>query len=852
MIDLHDFLTATDGRLCGPIAARRFADFCYDSRIAAPGQLFVAVVTETGDGHDYVLEACRAGATGVVCERLTTAVEQVRDAVTCVLVENTQQALLDYARYILRERSVEVIGVTGSVGKTSTKEAIAAVLGTTRSVFRNHANYNGRFGLPIALGKLERGQRLAVLEMALDGFDEVRDLAEITRPQVGVVTHVGHNHLQFLGTLENIAREKGRLVEALPRDGVAVLNHDNHYTRAMAQRTRARVLTYGLDAHADLYASDVTLSSQGTRLRLHWGEETVSLCIPFLGRHHVSTALAAAAVGRVYGLAWEDIIRGLAKAERLPGRTRLLEGIRGSRLLDDSYNASPASALAALETLDELAAQQGSRRLVVLGDMDQLGEYAQQAHLVVGRQCARLADLLVTQGELAHTAAQEAIRAGMPPGRVQVTYSTEDAVQFLRETVQSGDLVLLKGSALARLERVTRELLAHPELASDLLPRQSRGWQQVRLERPGRPTWVEIDLRAIAHNVRQIVDLVGPDDDDLAVVKADGYGHGAIKVARTALNNGVSWLGVACLGEALALRRVGIDAPILILGYTPAWQAREVLLNDVTATVFSEEVARALSRAAVDLGRSARVHVKVDTGMGRLGLLPKEVVAFVESIANLPCLEVEGIFTHMSSADEADLDYTRWQLERFDAVLAQLAARGILPPHVHAANSACILRVPSSHYSMVRLGIAMYGQNPSAEAPLPSSFRPALSFKCQVAQVRDLPAGSCISYGRTYRTCQPSRIAVIPVGYADGFRRAPRTWGTVLVRGQRAPIVGRVCMDQTMIDVTHISNVRQGDTVVLIGRQGDERITVDDVARRLGTINYEVVSELLARVPRMV
>jgi alanine racemase len=393
--------------------------------------------------------------------------------------------------------------------------------------------------------------------------------------------------------------------------------------------------------------------------------------------------------------------------------------------------------------------------------------------------------------------------------------------------------------------------LADPGDAPRFLVRQTAGWSKVRLLRPGRPTWLEVDLEAIAHNVRRIVGLVGPGVRVLAVLKADAYGHGAARVARTALNNGASYLGVASINEGAALRRVDITAPILVLGYTPAWQARDLVLHDLSATVFNLDVARVLSRAARELNREVRVHVKVDSGMGRLGLLPEEVPAFVAELRSLPGLILEGIFTHLSTAD-SDQEYARWQLSRFQQVLEAVARAGIHFPLVHAANSAAILALPESHLAMVRLGIAMYGLQPSAEVPLPPDFRPALSFKTQVAQVKTLPPGSFVGYGKGYRTADETRLAVLPVGYADGFRRAPSHWGEVLIRGRRTPIVGRVSMDQTTVDVSHIPGVRQGDEVVLIGEQGEERITAEEVAARLGTINYEVVSEILARVPRVV
>ena len=384
--------------------------------------------------------------------------------------------------------------------------------------------------------------------------------------------------------------------------------------------------------------------------------------------------------------------------------------------------------------------------------------------------------------------------------------------------------------------------------------RQSPGWLQVRPFIQDRPTWVEIDLDAVAGNVRQAQQIVGAQVGLCAVLKADGYGHGAVSVARTALNNGAAMLAVACLAEAITLRRAAIEAPILVLGYTPAWQARETVRYDVTAAVYDLDVTRALSQAAADMNRPASVHIKVDTGMARLGLLPGEVLAFVQQVLALPGLRIEGIFTHFSVADSADPEHvahTEAQVAAFEAVLAELDAAGIRPPVVHTSNSAAMLSRPAAHFSMVRLGIALYGLAPSAAVPLPAAFRPALRWKTQVAQVKVLPAGSPVSYGNTYRTERETTLAVVPVGYADGFRRAPFHWGYVLLRGCHAPIIGHVTMDQTMLDVTDIPGVRQGDEVVLIGRQGDEEITVEQVAERLGTISYEVVSEILARVPRI-
>jgi alanine racemase len=336
------------------------------------------------------------------------------------------------------------------------------------------------------------------------------------------------------------------------------------------------------------------------------------------------------------------------------------------------------------------------------------------------------------------------------------------------------------------------------------------------------------------------------------VLKADGYGHGAVKVARTAINNGADWCGVASLSEALALRNAGIEAPILILGFTPGWHAREALLRDVSLTVYDLDVARAYARAAQELKRTARVHVEVDTGMSRLGVLPAAAPSFIRAVAALNAICVEGIFTHFSSAD-SDEGYTQLQLARFRDVLSAIGGLPTLR-YVHAANSAGALAYPEARFNMVRIGLAMYGLNPFHPAPLRPAglrLRPAMTWRTTIAQVKTLPAGTPVSYGGRFVCPRETTIAVIPVGYADGFRRAPCTFGEVLVRGQRAPIVGAVCMDQSMIDVSHIPNVRIGDEVVIIGQQGSEQISAEAVAARLGTISYEVISAILPRVPRV-
>lgn len=371
-------------------------------------------------------------------------------------------------------------------------------------------------------------------------------------------------------------------------------------------------------------------------------------------------------------------------------------------------------------------------------------------------------------------------------------------------------------------------------------------------EQPARPAWAEVDLGAIAHNVKELIRVKDSRAKFMAVVKANGYGHGAVPVARTALAAGAEWLGVAILTEALELRRAGLDGPLLVLGFTPPEQSDLVVANDVSQAVYTIDGARALSEAAARAGRPARVHLKVDTGMGRLGVTPDDAgLAAARIIAGLPGLILEGVFTHFATADATDKGYAREQFARFTAFLARLQAARFDFGLRHAANSAALIELPETHLDLVRAGIAVYGLYPSDEVERRVDLRPAMSLKVRVAHVKEVPAGTGVSYGRTFVTGRPSVVATLPIGYADGYPRSLSSRGVVLVRGRRAPIIGRVCMDQCMADVTGIPGVAAGDEVVLMGRQNGAAVTADDLARLEGTINYEVVCDVTARVPRV-
>jgi UDP-N-acetylmuramoyl-tripeptide--D-alanyl-D-alanine ligase len=469
-----------------------------DSRDMGQGDLFIACQGQTTDGHHFVGDALRRGAKAVICEsqgeeqaraagatlidcRRTAADHPSRlwagaatnalaGAALVYLVDDSVTALQQVGGFHRLHRShpnLSVIGITGSVGKTSTKELTAAVIGRRFPTLHNKGNLNSEQGLPLTLLELSTEHERAVLEMGMYALGEIQTMCELARPRVGVITNVGPVHLSRLGTIENIALAKSELVRALPSagdGGIAILNWDDERVQAMAGLTAARIFRYGLTPAADLWADEIVgAGMEGIRFRFHYRRpsehgsreriDSLHVRVPLLGRHSVHTALRAAAVGLVEGLSWEEIVAGI---QSMPGQLRLVvvPGINGSTLIDDTYNASPASMVAALNLLNDLEPSSGGRRIAVLGDMRELGNYTGEGHQIVGRRAADVVHTLITVGELGRKIGEEARDAGFAPDRLLMTATFEEAIDLLRRELGPGDLVLVKGSRAVGMDSI--------------------------------------------------------------------------------------------------------------------------------------------------------------------------------------------------------------------------------------------------------------------------------------------------------------------------------------------------------------------------------------------------------------
>ncbi len=366
-----------------------------------------------------------------------------------------------------------------------------------------------------------------------------------------------------------------------------------------------------------------------------------------------------------------------------------------------------------------------------------------------------------------------------------------------------------------------------------------------------RPTWAEIDLAAIKRNLAEIKQAAGH-ARIMAMVKANAYGHGMLEVSRICYQEKVDFFGVASLDEALTLKQEIFDIPILVLGYIPLSDAITVVAEDIRPCIFTMESAQVMSRAAVQLNRPAHLHIKLDTGMGRIGFLPDDnSLNLLQEIAALPGVKIEGIFTHLAEADIEDSSFTREQINTFKRFIKKLEERGINIPLKHCSNSAALINFPEAHFDMVRAGILLYGLFPSPQTKLGKiDVIPAMTLKSRVSYVKTLPVGHSISYNRTFYCQRDTRVATVPIGYADGYSRLLSNRTQALIKGKLVPLVGNVCMDMCMFDVSGVGEVKEGDEVILFGRPEDG-VTANDLAQAIGTINYEVVSALGSRVPRI-
>ncbi len=839
MILLGELIAATGGKLCGTPARQHWAAFAHDSRSVSDETIFVAMRTRGGDGHAFAGEAIANGAGLIICERPPPG--------DCpyLLVADSAAAIRKFASWAVAEYAPAVIAIAGSVGKTTTRDFIYQLFSGQRLTFRSAENFNDLTGLPLALGQLGREHAYAVLEMASDQRGELAALARIAPPNTLVLTGFDETYIEYFGSRAAIVAEHAELVATLGSTGLLVYPAEDPAALKLAAGHRGPKISYGL-ARGDVRGDELQLAFQRTRFQLVTRQGREPIDLPLLGQAQTHCLLAAIATALRTGLDLEGLKGDMERLSAPPGRLQRLPGRDGLELLDDSFSTSPASLTNALCHLRRAP----GRRICVLAGFEHLGEHARVAAQAVADDLAKT-DEVVLYGADVDELASAARDRGMSDAQIHRAFDYQQARLLVEQLSNPGDAVLIKGGPGARLEHLTAQLLADPELAATTLCRQTRIWRNVVTLNPDGPVWVQIDVDAIARNTFLIGESIGSETAIIAVLKADGYGHGSLRVATSACSAGAMGVAVARANEASALRRQGYQGFLLVLGITLPRQVRPAVLADCALTVCDKPQIEAIAQAAKGLGKVVKLHLKIDTGMGRIGARPAAALSLAKQIAGDPNVKLGGVYTHFGRSSSDDEAPTMAQLASYEGVLEQLTAASINPGLRHCAATTAALRWPAARFDAVRIGIGLLGIDPAPGISLPPGCRPALSMHAQVIQVAHHAGGSVIGYGDRGRLLRDSTIATVAAGYGDGFRRGPESWGPVLIHGQPAAIVGNVCMDMFMADITDIESVRVGDEVVLLGPQLDTALSAEQAAQRLATIPYEVVSGLLSRVPRV-
>ncbi len=800
-----------------------------DSRATfAQNSLFVALDGDHFDGHSFIAEAQRKGAAAAVVSRGEPA---DYPGVALVRVSDTLAALQQLAASWRGLFGIPVIGVTGSNGKTIVKDMLASILAQEQTVYRSPGSYNSQIGVPLSLLGIRPEHEVAVIEAGISRVGEMERLEPMIRPTLGVITNIGLAHAAGLRDLETTAREKLELFRHL---GDRPLIYPADSEPLQRQTLPGAPLSFAIadgkdEGRADYLVDEVAQTSNGFAfsVRLPTGERhPFALNVP--GRHNLANAAAAIAAADSLSVSIEAIREGLAAFELSPLRLEMHTTQEGITFINDAYSSDPVSARAALSVLEHYAGEQ--RAIAILGDMLDLGARSTPAHRQLGHVVAQTGiDRLICYGKRAQTIGQAAEKAGFASEKIDRVASIDTLHDLLEHKLRPGDVVLFKASRTMGLERAAERLLESVA-----------------------PARLHIDLDAIRDNYHAIRRHIGEGAGLIAVVKSFGYGNDSTRVSQTLAREGVDALAVAYADEGIPLRRRGLTLPILVTNAL-ASEADKLVKYDLTPLVYSRGVVDALRAQARRFDKRVRVHLEVDTGMNRVGLKPRDILPFAQQIAAIDEIEIEGLMTHFAAADDpSEDDFTRGQIAALEAVLADLRAEGLSPKLVHAANTAGAWRFPEAHFDLVRVGLGLYGLSPTAAVSRETKgVRPALAFETRVIHLKEVSAGETVGYNRTWTADRPRKIATIAAGYNDGFPRFMSNGGEVLVGGQRCPVVGHVCMDVAMVDVTDVPTVTVGDEVVLFGHQGDEVITVDEIAERGGTISYEILCNISPRVRRI-
>ncbi|MEO1447893.1 MAG: alanine racemase [Bacteroidota bacterium] len=778
----------------------------YDSRRISHGAetLFVALKTPHRDGHDYVADAYAKGVRNfLVSRRLDLS------GVNYALSEDTLLALQTWAMHHRLRFSYPVLAITGSNGKTTIKEWLATLLEPHMQVVKSPRSFNSQLGVPLSLLQLHPQAELAIIEAGISQKGEMEMLREMIQPTLGLLAHMGAAHADgFANETEKLA-EKLLLFEQVEK---LLFYTDQPDIFRQITATGLPVMSVGRAERADLH-----LHEEQGQWQLRYGDRAWTLPISGGGSGRQENILLTLLAVHSLGIDLAEVIPHLDTLLPVEMRTELISDHPRITILNDSYNTDPDAVRYAFSVLAELEAQ--PHKAIILSDIPHLGADQEQVQSTLLQEAIDLAgaDKVWTVGP---------IFASL--GHAQAYADTDSLLKAIQPSQFLDHQVLLKGARTFALEQLVPLLQGKPNA-----------------------TFLRINLDALGYNFRQLKGQLAPGVRAMCMVKAAGYGSGTWEIARELERLGADYLAVAYLSEGIDLRQRGIDLPIMIMNPDPG-QMGSLLTYDLEPEISSVALLEAYLRAARwQTATRQRIHLKLETGMSRLGLVDDDLPAVQKRLFQAPDLEVVSAMSHLAAADDpGEAAFSRSQIAEFDRLYNKLFLGTGLHPWRHILNTAGLLQFPAAHWEMVRMGIGLYGINPVRDHPL--HLQEVGSLISQISQIHQYPAGTSIGYGRAQSTIRDSRIATIPIGYADGI---PRSLGegriSFGIRGAMAPTIGRVCMDMLMLDVTDVPEARAGDPVLIWGEYGDQVLSVDRLALASGTIPYEILVRVSPRVRRI-
>jgi len=815
----------------------RIKNVCTDTRKIQAGDVFLALIGQNHDGHDFIQAAIDKGASAViVCDKY---VGKIDSGYPVLKVPDTLKALAEIAACYRKKLKIKLVVVTGSSGKTTTKNMIAKLLSSKYQVVSTYKNYNNQIGLPMSIFDLTSEHEVAVLELGMNHLGEIAELSKIASPDMAVITNVGSAHIGNLGSVENILKAKLEIIEGFDlQKGLLILNSDDKLLSNRQNIPYANVLYAGTDALEQnyVYADSIATLSDGLSFALVDNGVRTNIFIPIKGRHNINNALLAITCALQLGVSVQDIkdyFRYFVN-ESLRNEEFIYKDIT---IIKDYYNASPEAMKAALATLksyDNLG-----KKIAILGEMKELGIFSSEAHRRLGELCREMTDVALFVGD----SYQDFARGY---GESQHVFKTkEELSNYLKgyifsENICQKDVILIKGSRSMKMEEIFVHIKKYLNVNCSTDKSRQSPFSAIKLY---------VDISAMQNNIRQIRSAVSDEVEIMPIIKANAYSCGTDIVVNAF--RFCNYIAVADVNEAVTLKRIFSQKNIMILYQPDISDIPVIAENNFIVGVGYYEFAEKLNECA-SADKKIRIHLEIDTGAGRLGINPVYAREVAEKVKKLENIVVEGLYMHYVCADSTnqdDIEYTEMQTEKFTEAIQNFEDVYGQVRFKHACSSAAIFTQKHAHFNMVRPGYMIYGYYSSEALKKEVRLLPSLQLSAKILQIKTVPPGTCISYGRTFVTKRESTIATVAIGYADGLSRLLSNRGYFVVNGQRAPIAGRMCMDLTMLDITDIiGKVNVGDEAYIFD---NNNVTLDDVAAWSDTIGYEVLTRIEEKVERI-